>query len=106
MKHSKKEKCPCHSQGFARGMKANLRQLKKGPSRLRISWRWNCPSKKEDLSAVRGMVVKTDPTNKAAPTIKRCFRPLNNPTKILEVLQATLIIKADVAGNNVITGSN
>jgi hypothetical protein len=50
--------------------------------------------------------VRTDPTNKASPTIKRRFRQLNNPTKILEVLQATLIIKADVTENNITTGPN
>ncbi len=50
--------------------------------------------------------MRTDLTNESSPTIKRRFRPLDNPTKILEVLQATLIIKSGVLGNNVTTGPN
>jgi hypothetical protein len=50
--------------------------------------------------------MRTDPTNEQSPTIKRRLRPLNNPTKMLEVLQATLIIISSVLGNNVTTGPN
>jgi hypothetical protein len=49
------------------------------------------------------MSMMTDPTIETSPTIKRRFRPLGNPTKILEVLQATLVIKAGVTGKNVTT---
>jgi hypothetical protein len=53
---------------------------------------------KEDLS-IREMSLRADPAYQASATIKRHIRPLDNPTKILEVLQATLIIKAGVTGN-------
>ena len=38
--------------------------------------------------------------------IKRKFRPLDNPTKIVEVLQATVNIKQGAVGNNITTGPN
>ncbi len=60
---------------------------------------------KEDAT-IRKMSMRTDPTNEASPTIKRHFRPLDNPMKILEVLQATLVIKSGLPGNNITTGPN
>ena len=52
------------------------------------------------------MVMRTDPTNDSSPIIKRRFKPMDNPTKVLDVLQSILIIKEGVSGNNVTTGPN
>jgi hypothetical protein len=104
MKHSIKDKRPRDSQGFARGKTPNW-GFRKGPITIEDILAVEVPFEKEDLS-VREMSMRTDPTNESSPTIKRRFRPLDNPTKILEVLQAILIIKAGVTGNNVTTGPN
>jgi hypothetical protein len=61
--------------------------------------------KKDDLE-VREMSMRTNPTDDSSPLIKRKFIPLDNPATILEVLKATLNIKAGVRGNNVTTGPN
>ena len=50
--------------------------------------------------------MRTNPTDDSSPLIKRKFIPLDNPATILEVLKATLNIKAGVRGNNVTTGPN
>jgi len=105
MKHSKRDARPRDSKGFAKGKKPNLRGFRKGPITIEDILEEEKPFDKEDLN-VREMSMRTDPTNSDSPTIKRRFRPLDNPTRILEVLQATVIIKAGVAGNNITTGPN
>jgi hypothetical protein len=58
---------------------------------------------KADMS-IREMTWRTDPTNPSSPVIKRKFKPLDNPDKILDVLAGILVIKQGIAGNNVTTG--
>jgi hypothetical protein len=48
--------------------------------------------------------MRTDPTNDASPIIKRKFKPLDNPSNVLDVLQGIRLIKEGVIGNNVTTG--
>ena len=79
--------------------------FRKGPITIEDILEVEKPYDKEDAT-IREMSMRTDPTNESSPTIKKRFRPLDNPTKILEVLQATLIIKSGVLGNNVTTGPN
>ena len=105
MKHSKRNETPRDSKGFAKSKKHNLRGFRKGPITIEDILEEEKPFEKEDLN-VREMSMRTDPTNAESPTIKRRFRPLDNPTRIIEVLQATVIIKAGVTGNNVTTGPN
>jgi hypothetical protein len=50
------------------------------------------------------MIMRTDPTNESSPVIKRKFKPLDNPSNVLDVLQGVLLIKEGVIGNNVATG--
>jgi hypothetical protein len=66
--------------------------FRKGPITIEDILEVEKPYDKEDAT-IQEMSMRTYPTNESSPTIKRRFRPLNNPTKILEVLQATLIIK-------------
>lgn len=104
MKHSKKDKRPRDQKGFSKGRKTP-QLFRKGPITIEDILEVEEPYEKEDAT-IREMSMRTDPTNESSPTIKRRFRPLDNPTKILEVLQATLIIKSGVLGNNVTTGPN
>mgnify|MGYP000293913334 CR=1 FL=1 len=104
MKHSVKDKHPRESKGWTRSRKLNT-GFRQGPITIEDILEVEVPFEKEDLT-IREMSMRTDPTNEASPTIKRRFWPLDNPTKILEVLQAILIIKAGVTGNNVTTGPN
>jgi hypothetical protein len=50
------------------------------------------------------LTMRTDPTNQSSPVIKRKFKPLDNPSNVLDVLQGVLLIKDGVIGNNVATG--
>jgi hypothetical protein len=59
---------------------------------------------KHDLT-VREMTMITDPTNESSPVIKRKFKPLDNPSNVLDVLQGVLLtIKEGAIRNNVATG--
>jgi hypothetical protein len=58
---------------------------------------------KYDLT-IREMIMRSDPTNESSPVIKRKFKPLDNPSNVLDVLQGVLLIKEGVVGNNVTTG--
>ncbi len=58
---------------------------------------------KHDLT-IREMMMRTDPTNESSPVIKRKFKPLDNPSNVLDVLQGVLLIKEGAIGNNVTTG--
>jgi hypothetical protein len=53
---------------------------------------------------VREMMMRTDPTNESSPVIKRKFKPLDNPSNVLDVLQGVLLIKEGAIRNNVATG--
>jgi hypothetical protein len=50
------------------------------------------------------MIMRTDPTNESSPVIKRKFKPLDDPSNVLGVLQGVLLIKEGAVGNNVATG--
>ena len=52
------------------------------------------------------MTVRVNPADDSSPLLKRKFIPLDNPSTVLEVLQATANIKVGVKGNNVTTGPN
>jgi hypothetical protein len=58
---------------------------------------------KYDLT-IRETIMRTDPTNDMSPVTKRKFKPLDNPSNALNVLQGILLIKEGVSGNNVTTG--
>jgi hypothetical protein len=58
---------------------------------------------KHDLT-IREMVMRTDPTNEASPIIERKFKPLDDPSNVLDVLQGTFLIKEGVIGNDVTAG--
>ena len=79
--------------------------FRKGPITIEDILDGERPLEKDDVT-FREMSLRTDPTNDSSPLIKRKFRPLDNPTKIIEVLQATLNIKQGVVGNNITTGPN
>ena len=103
MKHSKKEKTPRSSKGFSKGKPSEVRRT--GPIMIEEILADSVPFSKHDVT-IREMVMRTDPTNDSSPIIKRRFKPMDNPTKVLEVLQGILIIKEGVSGNNVTTGPN
>jgi hypothetical protein len=98
MKHSKKEKKP---KGFSKG-RSNDRK-RQGPIMLEAILDGAPVFSKYDLT-VREMTMRTDPTNELSPVIKGKFKPLDNPSNVLDVLQGVLLIKEGVIGNNVTTG--
>ncbi len=100
MKHSHKDKRPRENKGFAKGRTAMV--FRKGPITIEDILDGERPLEKDDVT-FREMSLRTDPTNDSSPLIKRKFRPLDNPTKIIEVLQATLNIKQGIVGNNITT---
>jgi hypothetical protein len=53
---------------------------------------------------IREMTMRTDPTNESSPVIKRNFKPLDDSSNVLDVLQGVLLIKEGVIGDNVATG--
>ena len=61
--------------------------------------------KKNDMR-VREFSVRTEPTNKKSPIIKRRYYPLDIPSNIYEVLQAIKKIEEGIKGNNITTGAN
>ena len=103
MKHSKKDKRPRESKGFAKA--SSRTNHRKGPIMIEDVMQPEKVFKKDDIE-VREMSMRTNPTDDSSPVLKRKFIPLDNPSTILEVLQATLNIKAGVRGNNVTTGPN
>jgi hypothetical protein len=98
MKHSKKEKKP---KGFSKG-RSNDRK-RQGPIMIEEIPDGAPAFSKYDLT-VREMMMRTDRTNESSPVIKRKFKPLDNPSNVLDVLQGVLLIKEGVIGNNVTTG--
>jgi hypothetical protein len=98
MKHSKKEKKP---KGFSKG-RSNDRK-RPGPIMIEKIPDRAPTFSKHDLT-VREMIMRTDPTNESSPVIKRKFKPLDNTSNVLDVLQGVLLIKEGVIGNNVTTG--
>jgi hypothetical protein len=101
MKHSKKDNDQRIQKGFSKGKKQDIQRP--GPIVIEDILAEAKPFSKYDMS-IREMIMRTDPTNEASPTIKRRFKPLDNPKQILEVLQGIHIIKEGVIGNNVTTG--
>ena len=57
-------------------------------------------------TTIREMMTRADPTNDASPVIKRRFKPLDNPSTVLELVKGIHQIKEGVAGVNVTTGPN
>jgi hypothetical protein len=53
---------------------------------------------------IRELNMQTEPTNKTSPIIKRKFKPLDDPSNLIDVLQGILIIKEGVIENKVTTG--
>jgi hypothetical protein len=98
MKHSKKDKKP---EGFSKG-KSNNRK-RQGPIMIERILDGVPTFSKYNLT-IREMIMRTDPTNESSPVIKRKFKPLDNPSNVLDVLQGVLLIKEGVIGNNVTTG--
>lgn len=98
MKHSKKEKKP---KGFSKGRSNDRKRL--GPIMIEEILDGAPTFSKHDLT-IREMIMRTDPTNESSPVIKRKFKPLDNPSNVLDVLQGVLLIKEGVIGNNVTTG--
>ena len=104
MKHSKKEKSSRTQKGFSKG-KDNNAIKRIAPVMIEDIMMETEPFKKNDVT-IREMMIRTDPTNDNSPVIKKRFKPLNNPSTVLEVLQGILVIKEGVVGNNVTTGPN
>jgi hypothetical protein len=98
MKHSKKEKKP---KGFSKG-RSNDRK-RQGPIMIEEIPDGAPAFSKCDI-IIREMTMRTDPTNESSPIIKRKFKPLDDPSNILGVLQGVLLIKEGAIGNNVTTG--
>jgi hypothetical protein len=98
MKHSKKDKKP---KGFSKGKNNDRKRL--GPIVIKDILDGAPTFSKYDL-AIREMMMRTDPTNGMSPIMKRKFKPLDTPSNIPNVLQAILLIKEGVIGNNVTAG--
>jgi hypothetical protein len=98
MKHSKEEKKP---KGFSKG-RSNDRK-RQGPIMIEEILDGAPAFSKYDLT-IREMTMRTGPTIESSPVIKRKFKPLDNPSNVLGVLQGVLLIKEGVIGNNVATG--
>jgi hypothetical protein len=98
MKHSKKEKKP---KGFSKGRSNNRKR--QGPIMIEEILDGAPTFSKYDLT-IREIMMRTDPTNESSRVIKRKFKPLDNPSNVLDVLQGVLLIKEGVIRNNVTTG--
>jgi hypothetical protein len=98
MKHSRRSRTP---RGYSRGRDNDTRRS--GPIMIEDIMKGEETHNKSDMS-IREMTFRTDPTNPSSPTIKRKFKPLDNPDKILDVLAGILTIKQGIVGNNVTTG--
>jgi hypothetical protein len=104
MKHSKRESSSRGHKGFSKSPKDNLSvNHRHGPIIIEDILARATRLSKSD-AVIREMEVRTEPANEASPRIKRKFRPLDNPSSVIEVLRAILVIKEGVAGNNVTTG--
>jgi hypothetical protein len=90
----KKDKKP---KGFSKG-KSNDRK-RQGPTMID-----GAPSLSKSNLTIREMVMRTDRTNESSPVIKGKFKPLDNPSNVLNVLQGVLLIEEGVIGNNVTAG--
>ena len=106
MKHSKRELTTRgQKEGFSKSPKDNLSICHRlDPSIIieDILARATRISKSDPNT--REVEVRTEPLNESSPQIKRTFRPLDNPSSVLEVLRGILVIKGGVAGNNVTIG--
>jgi hypothetical protein len=98
MKHSKKEKKP---KGFTKG--GSNDRTRQRPIMIEEILDGAPAFSKCDLT-IREKMMRTDLTNESSPVIKRKFKPLDNPSNVLDVLQGVLLIKEGVIGNNVTTG--
>jgi hypothetical protein len=99
MKISHKEKKP---KGYAKGKQCDT-AVRQGPVMTEDILK-EAPSHHESDTAVREMTIRTDPANEASPVIKRKFKPLDNPARVLDLLQGIRTVKEGIAGNNVTTG--
>ena len=87
MKHSKKEKKP---KGCSKGKNNSRKCLV--PIMIEEILYSTPEFLKYDLT-IREMVLHTEPTNDASSVIKRKFKPSDNPSSVLEVLQGMLLFK-------------
>jgi hypothetical protein len=95
MKVSHKEKKP---KGCAKGKKYDT-AIRQGPIMIEDILK-EAPSYHESDTAVREMIIRTDPANEASPVIKR----KDNPARVLDLLQGIRTVKEGIAGNKVTTG--
>jgi hypothetical protein len=103
MKLSKKVRAP---KGYSKGRNNDNDQfLRLGPIMIEDVMKEAGSYSKSDTS-IREMMMRTDPTDDASPIIKRKFKPLDNPGRLLTLLQGILMIKEGLRGNNVTTGPN
>jgi hypothetical protein len=90
MKHSKREKKPnCFSKGRSNDRK------RQGPIMIEEILD-GAPTFSKCNLTIREMTMRTDATNESSPVIKRKFKPLDNPSNVLDVLQGVLLIKEGV----------
>ena len=99
MKHSHQDKKP---KGFSKGRNHDVKE-RTGPIMIEDIMSEGSTFKPADTT-IREMIMRTDPTNDASPIIKRKFKPLDNPARLLTLLQGIHLIKEGVTGNNVTTG--
>lgn len=99
MKVSHKEKKP---KGYAKGKQYDT-TIRQGPIMIEDILK-EAPSYHKSDTTVREMIIRTDPANEASPVIKRKFKPLDNPARVLDLLQGIRTVKEGIAGNNVTTG--
>jgi hypothetical protein len=97
MMHPQKEEKP---KGFSKG-RSNDRK-RQGPIMIEEILDGAPTFSKYNLT-IRKMMMRTGPTNESSPVIKRKFKPLDNPSNVLDVPQGVLLIKEGVVGNNVTT---
>ena len=100
MKHSKKDP-KSKTKGYSKGKNSDLHRL--GPIMIEEILADSVPFSKNDVT-IREMMICTDPADEKSPVLKKRFKPMDNPSGVLEVLQGILVIKSGVTGNNVTTG--
>ena len=91
MKHSHQDKKP---KGFSKGRNNDVKE-RTGPIMIENIMSKGSTFKPSDTT-IREMVMRTDPTNDASPIIKRKFKPLDNPARLLTLLQGIHLIKEGV----------
>jgi hypothetical protein len=94
VKHSKKDEKP-------KGCSKDWKRL--GPIMIQDILDGAPAFSKCDLT-IGEMMMQTDPTNDRSPVIIHKFKPLDDLSNLLDVLQGILLIKEGAIGNNVTAG--